>query len=348
MKLFQCQNCGQRIYFENTLCESCGAALGFLPGAMTMSALKPKGDNRWRAMADRRGLWRYCENFTHGVCNWLVPADGAEPYCKACRLNRTIPDLSIAANAGLWQRIEQAKHRLIFELMTLGLPLVDRHQDPEHGLAFDFLTDGGAGSVLTGHDSGLITINAAEADDVERERVRSNMHENYRTMLGHFRHEIGHYYWDILVDNTVHTDDFRKLFGDERDDYGAALQRHYNEGPPAGWEQSWISAYATAHPWEDFAETWAHYMHMVDTLNTAGDWGVRLAPSKGRGRPRRYGPRAAGFDDMLEAFVPLTVALNSLNRSLGQRDAYPFVLNQTTTDKLRFVHGLIVNGAGGR
>jgi hypothetical protein len=90
-------------------------------------------------------------------------------------------------------------------------------------------------------------------------------------LLGHFRHEVGHYFWDRLVATDPHQlEEFRVLFGDDRQDYGEALKRHYDEGAPANWQDTYISMYATMHPWEDFAETWAHYLHIVDTLETAG------------------------------------------------------------------------------
>ena len=270
MKLFQCQNCGQPLYFENTRCESCGLPLGYLPERETITALRADGD-AWTVLAPPGGRFRYCANEVHGVCNWLVPADGAEPYCQGCRHNRTIPDLTQTDNLVHWRMLEAAKHRLFYTLLKLHLALVTKAEDP-NGLAFDFLADGAA-PVLTGHENGLITINLAEADDAERERRRHQMGEPYRTLLGHFRHEVAHYYWDILVANSPCLEQFRELFGDERRDYGAALQEYYATGAPADWPEHFVSAYASSHPWEDFAETWAHYFHMVDTLETAGAFG---------------------------------------------------------------------------
>jgi hypothetical protein len=43
--------------------------------------------------------------------------------------------------------------------------------------------------------------------------------------------------------------------------------------------------------------------------------------------------------------VPLTVALNSLNRSMGHADVYPFVLSEKAIEKLRLVHDVIENAA---
>jgi hypothetical protein len=205
---------------------------------------------------------------------------------------------------------------------------------------------------MTGHDNGLITINIVEADDVERERRRNSMGEPYRTLLGHFRHEIGHYFWNVLVRDDASIVQFRAIFGDEREDYGAALQTHYARGPKEHWQDEFVSAYAGSHPWEDFAETWAHYLHIVDTLETAGAFGLRVSPQI------ESGPELAAIIDfephherdlnrLIEAWLPLTFAVNSLNRSMGQPDLYPFVLPPAVINKLSFIHERI-HAASGR
>jgi hypothetical protein len=350
MKLFECQHCSQALYFENATCESCGRRLGYLPEAETITALEPDGDG-WRALARPGTRYRFCANWTYDVCNWLVRA-GEEEYCAACRHNRMIPDLSIPDNQPRWRKIETAKHRLFYTLLRLRLPLAIRNEDPD-GLAFDFLAnpDGPwhmVQPVMTGHDSGLITINLSEADDAERERMRSQMGEPYRTLLGHFRHEIAHYYWDKLVFRTHNLDAFRRVFGNEQEDYGSALQRHYSQGAPADWPQQFVTAYASAHPWEDFAETWAHYFHMVDTLETANSFGMRLRPKVRKGAELGtdidFDPHRADLDRLIEAWLPLTFAVNSINRSMGQPDLYPFVLSPTVVAKVDFIHGLIHAG----
>lgn len=350
MKLFECQRCGQMLYFENTECERCGSALGFLSDTMQLSALSPDGEN-FRPLADPQREMRYCANAGYDACNWLVPADAANPYCTACRLNRTVPDLSDAGSVLLWQRIETAKHRLVYGLLRLGLPVVAKFDDRERGVAFDFLSGPNAPGaaeepVITGHRSGLITIDVAEADDAVRARNRRDMAEPYRTLLGHFRHEIGHYYWDRLVCDTVWHASFREMFGDERRDYSEALSTYYANGAPSGWQDSHVSAYATAHAWEDFAETWAHYLHIVSMLETAGAFGLAICPQVSEGKETDF--RACDpqdFNQLMESWIPLTVAVNNLNQSMGQDDLYPFVLSPAVMGKLRFVHGLIY-GAG--
>jgi hypothetical protein len=354
LKLFECQHCGQPLYFENTRCESCGRALGYLPSVETITALEedPPG---LRALAEPHGRYRFCGNAQHGACNWLVAAESPEQFCAACRYNRTIPDLSQPDNLSNWRRMEAAKHRLFYTLLKLRLPLRTRLEDPENGLAFDFLVSPPQGSaptepVITGHNSGLITINLAEADDAERERMRRTMGEPYRTLLGHFRHEIAHYYWERLVGDAPGIEEFRQLFGDEREDYGAALQRHYANGPPPNWQERFVTTYASTHPWEDWAETWAHYFHMVDTLETASAFGLRLRPRVTKGADLStavdFDPHHATMDRIIDSWLPLTFAVNSINRSMGIADLYPFVLAPPVIVKLGFIHNRIRSSSG--
>ena len=356
MKLFQCQNCGQVLYFENTACLNCGFSLGYLPGEDRMAAVEADGP-LWRAVAPQGQTeaetrrWRFCRNWELSACNWMVPAEDsqeADAYCTACQHNRTVPDLSDPDRHARWQRIEAAKRRLIYTLMRLGLPRPHPGTGDPEPLIFDFLDDGPNGDkkVMTGHDRGIVTLSLAEADDSAREKTRSEMGEAYRTLLGHFRHEIGHYYWDRLVREGGALEAFRAMFGDERADYTAALERHYRDGPPAGWENAYVSAYATMHPWEDWAETWAHYLHMVDTLETASTLRISVEPAMaGSGNLWTeidfdpYAPRDA--ERLLSAWMPLTVALNMLNRSMGQRDLYPFSLPDQVQRKIAFVHDLV-------
>jgi hypothetical protein len=350
MKLFKCRNCGQTVFFENDHCESCGHCLGFLPGITRLSAVEPDGD-LWRALEgdpDRR--YRFCANAQHGACNWLVPAEAAEDFCLACRHNQIIPDISLPENLPNWRKLETAKHRLFYALLRLKLPLANRVDDPEHGLAFAFLAVApDTPKVMTGHDNGLITLALTEADDAERERMRQQMGETYRTLLGHFRHEVGHYYWDVLVRDGGRLDAFRELFGDDRQDYAEALKRNYEEGPPSDWPQRFISSYASCHPWEDFAETWAHYLHIVDTLDTGTAFGLKVRPpiaGQDLATELDFDPYGPGdIQQLVDAWLPLVFAVNSLNRSMGQPDLYPFVLTPGVVRKLGFIHDLVHPGS---
>jgi len=352
MRVFTCQTCGQLLYFENVLCVSCGHMLGYLPEWATISALEPLQHEHWSALGANGQEYRFCKNRAYGVCNWMVPADSPESFCAACRYNKTIPDLSIADNTERWRKLEAAKHRLFYTLSRLRLPMSNRVDDPEHGLAFEFLTDApdahGA-RVMTGHDNGVITLAVKEADDAMREQIRAQMGEPYRTLLGHFRHESGHYFWDRLVRDGGRLQSFRSVFGDEEQDYGAALRAHYANPPPVDWQVHFVSAYATAHPWEDFAETWAHYLHIVDTLETAQSFGVKVQPRPWRMTEQTaavdFDPHnAANIEQLIAAWLPLSFAVNSLNRSMGQPDFYPFVLSPAAIEKLGYIHTLVHGG----
>jgi hypothetical protein len=283
------------------------------------------------------------------VLTWLttaaigLSADNGQTFCAACLHNRTIPDLSDRHNLTLWRRIEVAKRRLFYSLLRLKLPLRNKAQDPR-GLAFDFLAPTDK-PVLTGHLEGVITINLAEADDSEREKQRGAFEEPYRTLLGHFRHEIAHYYWDRLVRDHGSITEFRKIFGDERVDYGEALRRHHSQGAPADWANTFVTAYASSHPWEDFAETWAHYFHIADTLETACAFGVHMQPhvtgNQALEASVSFDPYTAGIEHLIDAWIPLTFAFNSINRSMGVGDLYPFVLGVPTMLKLNYIYNLI-------
>ena len=351
MQVFHCDHCQQLIFFENTQCVNCHHPLAYLPDLGVVGSLDPAGEHLWRSpLPQTQGRhYRLCENYTQeNVCNWALPAADPAPLCQACRLTRVIPDLSQPGNKEAWYKLEVAKRRLLYSLLQLGCPVTNKTDDPEHGLAYEFLTapeTPGAAPVLTGHAHGVITVNVAEADDAERERRRRQLHEPYRTLLGHFRHEVGHYYWDRLVQDRLRLAPFRAVFGDERADYRQALQAYYHQGPPADWQQRCVSAYASAHPWEDWAETWAHYLHMTDTLETAAACGLSLRPRRADEPALQAASVPSGgsgsFDQLIDNWFPLTYVLNNLNRGLGLPDGYPFVLSTPAIDKLRFVHETI-------
>ena len=348
MRLFKCPFCNQTLYFENTRCESCGHTLGYDSTTSCMRALEGDGP-LWTdaAGAPSAGTWRFCANAGHNACNWLVPADSTDTYCAACRHNHLVPALSVAENLTRWRALEAAQHRLFYTLIRFGLPLAPRAQDPAHGLAFDFLAETQAQPrVMTGHDDGLITIALKEGSDAERERMREQMGELYRTPLGHFRHEIGHHYWDLLVRGSPYLDRFRQLFGDEREDYALALKKHYGRPHKPGWQANFVSVYATSHAWEDFAETWAHYLHIIDTLEMAASFGISIHPKLTRDPALQaditFDPyREPDMSVIVETWLPLAFAVNSLNRSMGQPDLYPFILSAHVVEKLAFIHEVV-------
>ena len=355
MKVFHCDHCGQLLSFENINCIRCGRALAYVPELTQLMSLDLSLDvratndfvNRWTSPLSATAF-RLCDNYSkYNVCNWAVPESDPHALCRSCRLTRTIPNLAVLGNDTRWYKLEIAKRRLVYTLDHLNLPLTNKLEDQASGLAFEFLEDPGPGAmVMTGHVGGVITVNIAEADDAERVRRRVDMNEPYRTLLGHFRHESGHYYWDRLIAGTNRLQAFRDLFGDETLDYQSSMQRHYTEGAPMGWQDHFVTAYATMHPWEDWAETWAHYLHILDTLETAAACGISIRP------PRRDEPTLndvpnpvaeehVPFDRMMDSWGPITYVLYNLNRGIGNPDAYPFVLSEPSTRKLRFVHDTI-------
>jgi hypothetical protein len=347
LKLFVCQVCGNPLCFENLSCGCCGHQLAFVPEQQVISALEPEGSG-FRALAEANGERSLCANAGFDACNWLVDAGTTDTYCRACRHNGTVPNLSDTAHLDRWRELEIAKHRLFYSLLRWNLPVKTRTEDRDHGLVFNFLADDLAAGekVMTGHDNGLITIALSEADDSERERRRLDMGEPYRTLLGHFRHEVGHYFWGVLVRDAGKLDACRQVFGDDSTDYGDALQRHYTDGARPEWQQYFVSAYATSHPWEDFAETWAHYLHIVDTLEMAGEFGIEVRPpadlTGGLTTRVNFDPyRTDDFDAIVTAWLPFTFAMNNVSRAMGTRDLYPFILSPTVIDKLGFIHGLV-------
>jgi hypothetical protein len=353
MKLFRCQVCDNIVYFENRTCGRCGHRLGYLPELEIMAALEPAGGESWTPLAGDSGQRRFCANANYDVCNWLTRADGQDRLCVACRHNDTIPDISQASHLTAWRDIELAKHRLFYSLLRWKLPLETRAENPAHGLMFEFLADPPCPSgpkVMTGHDDGVVTIALAEADSAEIEKRRAELAEPYRSLLGHFRHEVGHHYWDILVRDGGKLEQCRATFGDDSQDYEAALKRHYEQGAPADWAERFVSAYATSHPWEDFAETWAHYLHIVDTLETASAFGLRIAPSVDKEGAHfaklNFDPYSVGsIERIVDAWAPFVVAMNSVNRAMGRPDLYPFIIAPAVVEKLRFIHDLVRGAA---
>ena len=317
MRAFACPNCSQLVFFENTACLNCGTELGFRWPERELGALDgPR-----------------CANLETAACNWVAEAPGE--LCFSCRLTRTRPADDDAAGLDAFRSAEAAKRRLLFELGELGLPT--------DGLAFDLLSSA-MGPVTTGHADGLVTLDLAEADDPHRERMRQELGEPYRTLLGHFRHEVGHFYWTVLAPDDERRGRARALFGDERENYQAALDRHYAEGPPHDWQEQHVSAYATMHPSEDWAETFAHYLHLRDTTQTAAAYGLQArGPDVPAQRAFAAAPRdePASFDELIAGWLSLSYALNAINRSMGHDDLYPFVLAPAVLEKLRLVHELM-------
>jgi hypothetical protein len=349
MKLFKCQACGNILYFENRSCGQCGHRLAYLPEETTLSAVEPIAGARWKPLASPHQERFFCTNAGRDACNWLVSPGTSDALCLACRHNGVIPDLTDQSRLTAWQQIELAKHRLFYTLLRWQLPLRTVAEDPAHKLSFEFLADAAANAgpkILTGHDEGKITIALGEAEDAEREKRRVAMGEPYRTLLGHFRHEIGHHYWDVLVRDRNKVAACRAVFGDDTLDYSEALKRHYERGAPPGWQEHFVSQYATTHPWEDFAETWAHYLHIVDTLEMVAASGMSVRPPIDKVGDHTaamyFDPYFANsISQIIESWLPFVFAINSVSRAMGERDLYPFVIAPPVVQKLGFIHDLV-------
>ncbi|WP_144720900.1 zinc-binding metallopeptidase family protein [Agrococcus jejuensis] len=304
MRRFHCDTCGNEVFFDSTSCLRCGTRLGYVLERDDVVVL---GD----------GLAR-CANAELAGCTWLAEHEGA--LCASCVLTRTRPNDSDASGLRLLPVAERAKRHVLRDLAQAGVPI-----GVDAPLRFDMLSSVDD-DVTIGHANGVITMDLAEGEDSHRERMRARLAEPYRTMLGHFRHESGHYVEWQLVESTPRIEEARTLFGDERDDYQASIDRHYEEGPPDGWRERYLSAYATMHPYEDFAECWAHVLHATDALETAVAFDL-IPP---------LDPEAAFRDVLLDRWLPFATAMNVVQRSLGQGDAYPFTLPRDVVDKLAF------------
>ena len=326
------------VFFDSRQCVQCSTLLGFDPESLSVLALTAQDSGVF--VADNGQTHRLCENATqYDVCNWLLPKHDESKYCLSCRLTTTIPNLENEINLARWRSLEEAKRRLAYTLLSLGLSL-----DGE--LKFEFLEDGrsdpdryGDSHIPSGYLNGVITINVLEADTVARESERAALNEPQRTLLGHMRHESGHHYYHKLSQLPVQeaaewvadfNAEFLNLFGDPNIDYAAALAAHYANGPPAEWQMNYISAYAACHPLEDWAETWTHYLNMVDSLETGANY--NLSPKEILRLP---------FDERLGRFRELSTAVNELNRSGGSEDVYPYVISPVAATKLRFVERAI-------
>lgn len=318
------------------MCLACGSALGFSLTDMAFLVISDDDGTATSGTVDAQEC-QLCANLHLAQCNWLVDVKPVRQLCASCRLTRTRPGDDDAVALTAFAEAERAKRRLIAELHELGLPLVGRQEDSHNGLAFDLLSSADQ-PVVTGHDNGIITVDLAEGDDVHREQMRVDMDEPYRTVLGHFRHEVGHYYfYRLVLPDPDRLAQFTGLFGDPDADYQAAIDRHYQQGPPGGWQDHHVSAYATMHPAEDWAETFAHYLHIRSTLDTAAAYG--LAPATGTYQRKILGPSA--FDTIIGMWLPLSWSLNMVNRSMGKPDLYPFVLPVAVLDKMRLIHTVI-------
>ncbi len=342
MRPFPCSVCGQLLFFDNSTCLRCSSPLGYLPDVREVVALRlvPNGLERVDGVP---GLFRRCANVLVARCNWLLLWDDPAALCVSCRLTSVRPNDSEVDSLAAFADAEAAKRRLVHQLMSLRLPVIDRSVDEVRGVAFELLSARDR-KIVTGHDSGVITLDLSESDDVHREFVRHQLGEPYRTVLGHLRHEIGHYYWQLLVVDGGRLEAFRLLFGDDRRSYEESLGQYYGHDVDGGWSVTHVSQYATMHPWEDWAETFAHYLHIDAGLATATAIGLRVGePALSAGIDAWAAREHMAIGRMVQEWLGFTIALNAMARSIGQHDLYPFFLSAKVVEKLDFVHGAIAS-----
>jgi hypothetical protein len=343
MKTFQCKNCDHPIHFESTHCENCGNLIGYDAQNQEMLSFNNNQQDQNHILSSN---FKYCKNKMYDVCNWLIPSQNINDFCQACVLNRTIPNLNERRNFKKWKNLEVAKHRLIYQLKKLNLPLKRNKVKNDGGLCFDFIVKQEDSKIMTGHVQGVITILLREADSVFREQTRKLLKERYRTLIGHLRHEIGHYYWDqIIYNNQELLEKFRSIFGDERNSYATALQQYYKNGPINNWQNSFISKYASSHAWEDWAETWAHYLHIMDMVETGYYFNLKVSisnnPNHTISNVLEDPYQMPDFGIIVNNFIPQTFAVNSMNRAMGIPDIYPFQISNPVIEKMKFIHNML-------
>jgi len=308
------------LWFDN-LTTADGVPVAYDPHARAFLAMPP-----------------FCVNREKISCNWIAPRQGAP--CQSCAMTALAPDPSIPNAVANWSQAELAKR---WVLDNLGRWHWFRPEDPGVRPVFHMLAEG-ATPVPMGHIEGVVTISVAEADPVLRTTRRQALDEPYRTMIGHFRHEIAHMIWWRLSLRADFIDAFRSMFGDERTDYQVALQRHYREGPPLDWDRRFLTSYASAHPHEDWAETTAHLLHLTDIADSFVAAGLS-SPQLPSSSWDPYAEQDA--ERLIYTAASIAVGINNVNRAMGLSDLYPFVLSEAARDKLAFAHGWLRRGAQG-
>jgi hypothetical protein len=331
MHIFRCDRCGHVVDFSAHECGSCGAELGYVSERQSIAVLATSSKPATFEIDTVDGRFWRCLNAAWG-CNWMLPADSDTPWCRSCRLTRGRPDEARPDAVAAWMIAEAAKRRLVHQLDTLGLPIEGRSSEDPDGLAFDLVHLPGEGGI-TGHSEGVVTLDLAETDDRHRDELRVRLNEPFRTVIGHLRHEIGHHYWSVLVRDRGCETSFRRLFGDERVDYRTAVEAYYVGNRPAWDPTVHVTAYAASHPLEDWAETFAHYLHVVDGLDTAIAYG--LAPAELGADP--------DVAEILDVWRPVNVAITAVAAAVGMPPIYPFDPTGVVVDKLAFVHDRVTH-----
>lgn len=308
VKRLACPVCGNEVFFDSLTCVRCGSELALDVDELGLRVL----DLDHASPCVRRTTW---------ACNWRAVGPNA-PFCRSC----VLVDAGGHDHDPAMVPFQSAQRRALYQLVQFGVST-----EAGSDLRFAYRSSHAGDDVRIGHRNGEITLDLAEVDPAHREQVQATLGEQYRTPLGHIRHELGHYVWQELVAlDPARLEAFREVFGDERIDYAEALARHYARTDDGSWYGTHASFYATAHPWEDFAESWAQVMHVHDVVETGASWGVVTAPAD-----------LKDASAWLSASITASVAANELARSMGMRDLYPFALTPGVRVKVEFCWQLL-------
>ena len=309
MKRLQCPTCANEVFFDSLNCVHCSTGLVIEladDGGMTVA------DITTTEPCARRPGW---------ACNWPAVGAGA-PLCTSC----VLVDAGESWSNPLMVPYLSAQRRALYQLTELGVPWVGRSE-----LRFAYRSSTAGHDAVMGHRSGEITLDLDEADPARGELIRATLGEHYRTPLGHIRHELGHFVWLTLVaSDATRLAEFREVFGDERTDYAGALDNHYGRADDGSWRSHYASFYASAQPWEDFAESWAQVMHVHDVVETGAAWGVVARPAD-----------STDAGAWLTTSITASLAANELARAMGMRDLYPFTLTPGVRAKVEFCWRLV-------
>ena len=337
MRRFTCESCAEEVAFDALRCASCSSPLGYVPAQQAVKVLHPAaGAVSFSISGDDAEFWR-CPNSARG-CNWVLPAGTGDIWCRSCGLTPGRPDETNPDALAAWSTAEAVKRRLVHQLDHLALPIDPRSDATPDGLAFDLVyvpgQFGPAGKV-----DEAVTLDLADADVQDVGAPPRRVHAPFRTLIGNLRHKVGHHYWHRLVGQSDHVTPFRRLFGDERADYPAAIEPH-QAAVAHHWDASrFVTGRAESHPFEDWAETFAHYLHILDATDTAEAY--RLPDGQCEmGRPQSS-PGGGTFAEILRLWRPTAPAVNALAASLGLPAVYPFQLTGVVLQKFEFVHARV-------
>jgi hypothetical protein len=330
--------CNRWLFFGNTACLGCDRSVGRCCACRAMASFSPASTSELFSCDNCHAEVQPCANRNLGICNCFANQTDStgNVLCTYCEFTRVVPPHDSPDKFSRWRELESAKRRLLIQLSGLEFPPFASKFVPTCPLVFEFkedtvLPDGSIEAVFTGHENGVITINAHEADSVRREQSRVAFNEPQRTLIGHMRHEYGHFLDLCCIQGDLLRAKYVELFGDPATvDYAEAKTRYYAQGPTGNWPESYVSAYASMHPWEDFAETVNVYLDLMALAETARDQlGSNIDTSAN-------GCVATFISELLD----LAITVSEFNFDMGLNALLPERFNDEVVCKLSYVHSL--------